>query len=175
MSILGRFQKNSTIRTMPKTTRICCTWFVTESPVCHCICNRNWRWVTPSVFLWRLGKTRDMLIVPLQSTASRPLQCGFSGERHYLHELRKQIKSATYMSWWFSRNSNGPYWSYTVGNGPYKGIIENHGIRKVGLSETHASGNREASTHNDWWKANWWNKYQQERSRRTWNDEVWEN
>ena len=73
-------------------TRICCTWFVTESSVCHCIYNRNWRWVTLSVFLWRLGKTRDMLVVPLQSTASRPLQCGFSGERHYLHELRKQIK-----------------------------------------------------------------------------------
>ena len=29
--------------------------------------------------------------LPSQSTASRPLQCGFS-ERHYLHELRKQIK-----------------------------------------------------------------------------------
>ena len=37
--------------------------------------------------------------------------------------------------------------------GPHKGIIENQEIRKV------PSGNREASTHNDWWKANWWNKY----------------
>ena len=51
------------------------------------------------------------------------------------------------------------FWSYTIGKGPYKGIIENQETRKVGLSETHASGNREASTHNDWWKANWWNKY----------------
>ena len=38
---------------------------------------------------------------------------------------------------------------YTIGKGPHKGIIENQEIRKVGLSETHASGNREASTHND--------------------------
>ena len=30
-----------------------------------------------------------------------------------------------------------------------KGIIDNQEIRKVGLSETHASGNQEASTHND--------------------------
>ena len=30
-----------------------------------------------------------------------------------------------------------------------KSMIENQEIRKVGLSETHASGNREASTHND--------------------------
>ena len=39
--------------------------------------------------------------------------------------------------------------SYTIGKGPYKGIIENQENRKVGLSETHASGNREASTHSD--------------------------
>ena len=65
-------------------------------------------------------------------------------------------------------------WSYTIGKGPYKGIIENQEIRRVGLSETHASGNREACTHNDWWKANWWNKFQQEGSRRTRNDIVWE-
>ena len=67
---------------------------------------------------------------------------------------------------------NGLFWSYTVGKCPYKGIIENQETRKVGLSETHASGNREAFTDNDCWKANWWNKYQQERSRRTWNDDV---
>ena len=47
-------------------------------------------------------------------------------------------------------------------------------LGRVGLSETYASAKREASTHNDWWKANWWYKYQQERSRRSWNDEVWE-
>ena len=66
------------------------------------------------------------------------------------------------------------YIDLTHWKSPYKGIIENQEVRKVGLSETLASGNWEASTHNDWWKANWWNKYQQERSRRTWNDEVWE-
>ena len=82
-------------------------------------------------------------------------------------------KSTSYMSWWSSRSSKGLYWSYTVGKSLYKGNIENQEIRKVGLSETHASGNREASTHNDWWKANWWNTYHQERSRLTWNDEVW--
>ena len=48
-------------------------------------------------------------------------------------------------------------------------------LGRVGLSETYASAKREASTHRgDWWKANWWYKYQQERSRRSWNDEVWE-
>ena len=83
---------------------------------------------------------------------------------HYLHELR----------WWSSGSSSVLYWSCAIGKSPSKGIIENQEIRKVGLSETHASGNREASTHNDWWKANWWNKYQQESARRTWNDEVWE-
>ena len=73
--------------------------------------------------------------------------------------LGSRSKSTNYMSWWSSRSSNGLHWSYTVGKGPYKGIIENQLIRKVGLSETHASGNRVASTHNEWWKANWWNKY----------------
>ena len=86
----------------------------------------------------------------------------------------KRSKSTNHMSWWSSRSSIGQYWSYTIGKGPYKGIIENQEIRKVGLSETHASGNREASIHNDWWKANWWHKYRQERSRLTWNDEVWD-
>ena len=56
------------------------------------------------------------------------------------------------ISRWSSRSSNILFWSYTIGKGPYKGIIANQEIRKVGLSETHASGNREASTHNDWWK-----------------------
>ena len=83
-------------------------------------------------------------------------------------------KSTIYISWWSSRSSNALFLSYIVGKGPYKGIIENQEKRKVGPSETHASGNREASSHNDWWKANWWNKYQQERSRRTWNGQVWE-
>ena len=47
-------------------------------------------------------------------------------------------KSTNYMSWWPSRSSNGLYWSFT------------QEIRNVGLSETHASGNREASlTMND--------------------------
>ena len=55
-----------------------------------------------------------------------------------------------------SRSSNGLYWSYTIGKGPYKGIIENQEIWKVGLSQTHASGNRDPSTHNYWWHANWW-------------------
>ena len=77
------------------------------------------------------------------------------------------------MSWWSSRSSKGLYWSYTIGKSPYKGIIENQEIM-VCLSEAHASGNREAFTYNDWWKANWWNMYQKERSRRTWNDEVWD-
>ena len=81
-------------------------------------------------------------------------------------------KSTDYKSWWSSRSSNGLCWSCTVGKGPYRGIIKIQEIRKVRLSETHASGNREASAHNDWWKANWRNKYQQERSRRTWSGEV---
>ena len=70
--------------------------------------------------------------------------------------------------WWTSRSSNDIYWSKKIGKGPYKSIIENQGIKKVGLSETHASGNREASTHNDSWKTNRWNKYQQERSDMEW-------
>ena len=105
---------------------------------------------------------------------------------HYLHELREQVRSYKVyqeetMSRWSSRSSSGlfwsytigtgPYkgissrsssglfWSYTIGTGPYKGIIENQEMMKVCLSETHASGKREAFTYNDWWKANWWNKY----------------
>ena len=61
------------------------------------------------------------------------------------------------ISRWSSGSSYGWYWSCKIGTGPCKGIIENQKIMKVCLSKTHASGNREASTHNDWWKSNWWN------------------
>ena len=57
--------------------------------------------------------------------------------------LGSRSKSTKYMSWWSSRSSIGLCWSYTIGKGPYKSIIENQEIGKVGLSETHASGNRE--------------------------------
>ena len=89
--------------------------------------------------------------LPSQSTASRPLQCGFSGERHYLHELRKQIKiHKLYVVMIFER-LKWPLFDLTQlervhANASSK---KNKEIRKVGLSETHASGNREASTHND--------------------------
>ena len=141
------------------------------SPVFHCIYNPNWRWVILSVFLWRLGKTTVMLTC--RRSQQRPDHCKL-GERIICMNCGSRSKSTSYMSWWSSRRSNGLFWSCTSGKGPHKGIIENQENRKVGVSETHASGNREASTHNDWWKANWWNKYQQEGSRRTWNDEVWE-
>ena len=58
-------------------------------------------------------------------------------------------KSTSYKSWWSSRRSNVLYWSYTIGKSPYKGIIENQEIRKVGLSETHASG-KPRSLHSHW-------------------------
>ena len=48
-----------------------------------------------------------------------------------------RTKSTNYMSRWSSRSSNGPYWSYTIGKGPYKSIIENQDTKKVGLSEMH--------------------------------------
>ena len=38
--------------------------------------------------------------------------------------------------------------------------------------EEHASGNREAFTHDDRWKANWWTTFWWETSRWLWNDEV---
>ena len=38
--------------------------------------------------------------------------------------------------------------------------------------EEHASGNREAFTHDDWWKANWLTTSWWETSRWLWNDEV---
>ena len=90
--------------------------------------------------------------------------CGAPKRSHYLHQLRKQVKiyksyQEETISRWSSRSSSGLFWYYTIGKGPYKGTIENQEIMKVCLSETHASGNREACTHHDWWKANWWNKY----------------
>ena len=42
---------------------------------------------------WAFWEDKGYVDLPSQSTASRPLQCGFSGERHSLHELRKQIKN----------------------------------------------------------------------------------
>ena len=39
--------------------------------------------------------------------------------------------------------------------------------------EEHASGNREAFTHDDRWKANWWTTSWWETSRWMWNDAVW--
>ena len=112
--------------------------------------------------------------LPSQSTTSRPLQCGFSGERHSLHELRKQIKIPQIICRGDPQEAQVALFDLTIGKGPYKGIIDNQEIKKVGISETHASGNREASTHNEGWKANWWNKYWWETSRWTRNDEVWE-
>ena len=92
------------------------------------------------------------------------------------------VSSMVFLSLWSSTQSVSQILAYFTSRKrvfwgvvfTYKGIIENQEIKKVGLLETHASGNREASAHNDWWEANWWNKYQQERSRRTWSDEVWE-
>ena len=68
-----------------------------------------------------------------------------------LHELRKQVRiyksfQDETISRWSSRSSNGLNWSYKIGTGPYKGIIEKQKIMKVCLSETHASRNREAFT-----------------------------
>ena len=40
-------------------------------------------------------------------------------------------------------------------------------------AEAHASGNREAFTNDDRWKASWWTTSWLEESRWTWNDEVW--
>ena len=94
--------------------------------------------------------------------------------QHYLNELRKQIKIHKLYVVMILKKITCLILNFTqLGKGPYKGIIENQEMRKVGLSETHAPGNREASTHNNWWKANWWNKCEQERSTRTKNDEVW--
>ena len=86
-------QKSNISHNAEDDTRICCTWFLTMSPVFNCIKNRNWRWFILSVFLWRLWEDKGHVDLPSQSTAFRPLQCGFSGERHYLHELRKQVQN----------------------------------------------------------------------------------
>ena len=83
-------------------------------------------------------------------------------------------KSTNCLSWWSSGSSNGQNWSYTIGKGPTQKASSK--IKRLGRSVSQRRmprKNRQASTHNDWWKANWWNKYQQVRSRRTWNDEVW--
>ena len=141
------------------------------SPVFHCIYNPNWRWVVLSVFLWRLGKTTVMLTC--RCSQQRPDHCKL------VNALFAWIAEADQNPQVICRDDlQEDQMVYIdlaqVERVHTKGIIENQEIRKVGVSETHASGNREASTHNDWWKANWWNKYQQEGSRRTWNDEVWE-
>ena len=73
-----------------------------------------------------------------------------SGERNYLHELRKQIKIHKFFCHDDLQEPQRAFFDLTqFGTGPYTGIIENQEIRKVCFSETHASGNREAFTHND--------------------------
>ena len=159
---------NSTSRTMPKTIHeISLHVFFTISPVCHCIYPKPPERYTTLYHLW-------YLCMRWRGTHATTEGCGAPKQSIICMNWGSRSKFTNFMSWWSSRSPNGRYWSYTTGKGPYKGIIENQEIRKVGLSETHASGIREASTHNEWWKGNWWNKYQQERSRRTWNDEVWE-
>ena len=175
MSILGRFQKNSLIRTMPKTTHEFVARGLQQSHQFATV-------FTIEIDDGSLSRSffgvleRQGICWLCRCSQQRPDHCNVDSVVNGIICMNwgSRSKSTNYMSWWFSRSSSGFCWSYTIGQGPHKGIIENHGIRKVGLSETHASGNREASTHNDWWKANWWNKYQQEKSRRTWNDEVWE-
>ena len=59
---------------------------------------------------------------------------------------------------------------HNIGKGPYKGIIGNKKIMKVCLSETHASGNREAFTYNIDGKPT--DGTSTSKKRWTWNDEV---
>ena len=143
---------------------------------------------------WSLPHTSIMHAMHFQNHQNDTLRCiifgiyGYGGPKAW-HSVRAKIAPGTGQV----LGSSGPFFAWIeeadpnpqtvcrydpqeaqMAFGPYKGIIANQEIRKVGLSETHASGNREASTHNDWWKADWWNTCQQERSRRTWNDEVWD-
>ena len=82
-------------------------------------------------------------------------------------------KSTIFSSWWSTRSSNGLLILHN-----WKGSMQRHHRKSRNWEgrflRDACLGEPRASTHNDWWKANWWNKHQQERPRRTWNDEVWE-
>ena len=110
-------------------TRIWWTRFLTKSPVCHCIQNRNWRWVILSVFPWRLGKTRDMLTC--RRSQQRPDHCNVVNGIICMN-WGSRSKSTNYMSRWSSRRSNGLHVSCAIGKSSYKGIIENQ-IAEAGL------------------------------------------
>ena len=104
--------------------------------------------------------------LPSQSTASRPLAL--------FAWIEEAEKSTNYMSWWSSRSSNGLYWSCTISNSPYEGIIEHQEIRKVGLSETHASETEKpALTMIDEKPTDGTNTSKKDQDG-TWNDGVWE-
>ena len=81
------------------------------------------------------------------SRNNRRLWC--SKTEHYLHDLRKQIKIHTLYVVMIFEKIKCSFFILHSRKSPYKGIIENQEMMKVGLSETHASENREASTHND--------------------------
>ena len=66
------------------------------------------------------------------------------------------------------------FWSYTIGKGPCKGIIENQEIEKVGFSETHASGNRERPLTMIDEKPTDGTSTSKKDQDGQWNDEVWE-
>ena len=151
---------------------------------------RSSRRCTKNVDPWSLPKNSITLAVHFQNHQNDALRCIIFGIYAWDDVvLTQQPKAVVLQSGalfaWIEKADQNPqiicrddpqedqmfyFWSYTIGKSPYKSIIENQEIKKVGLSKTHASGN----LHSLWWKANWRNKYQQERSRRTWNDEVWE-
>ena len=105
--------------------------------------NNTLRCITLSIYAW------DEVVLTQQPKAV------ICKTKHYLHELRKQIKIHKLCRDDPQEAQLFHIDLYTSGKGPYKGNSENQEMRKVGLSETHAPRNREDSTHNDWWKANW--------------------
>ena len=73
------------------------------------------------------------------SRNNRRLRC--SKAEHYLHELRKQIKINRLQVVMILKKLKWPMLIlHSWKEGPYKGIIKIQEIRKVRLSETHASG-----------------------------------
>ena len=62
-----------------------------------------------------------------------------------MHELRKQLKIHKFFVVMILKKIKWSILILHIWKSPHTGIIQNQEIRKVGLSETHASGNREAS------------------------------
>ena len=106
--------------------------------------------VSSSVFMEMVAQRLD---IPSGRKLNQHLGKCLQVAGHFMHELKRQIKIHKLYVVMIILKLEWPLMILYNWKNLYKVIIENQEIRKACLSETHALGNREASTHNGWWNA----------------------